>query len=253
MSKNNIVIITTRWINVWKDPEGVEKTPIHRSINAKFIENDISSADIVADFLHSYTYTNDKFYSLNDGTNYVIIIPCFDKDYPCPDPQGWINALVNQFSKPGDCIYLMLHASSDLRTESGIYNTPVGIGSRALKIRAFSHSVDIAPMILLEETYSKANVILSAEQITRYVSNLFIDLKPYASKLKSVWDDFRYGEASIEDVKVAYEQLCIKCPKESDVRGLSIIHSVDELIEKAQERSMRINITRWINQLTAKF
>lgn len=258
MSKNDVIIITTRWMDAWVSDEGVQKTPVHRSEKARFVEKELSSAKSLTEYLNSHSgwfvesYSHDRYYCLNDGRYFVCIIPCFPRDTPCSDPKGWIRALVYQFSQAGDNVYMMLHASTDLQTDTGLYPSPKEFSDRNLKIRAFSHVGDPASQVLLEDTYIKSDVAISAEQIARYVSRLFVDLRSCASAFKSKWDDFRYGEATFEEVCEAYKQLLINCPKEIDSRGDFLIDA-KEFITKAQVRDNRTGLTRWINQLIGKF
>lgn len=256
MSKNNVVIITTRWMDAWNDPDEGKLIPIHRSAKSKFVEKDIMSADRIADYLNNHPEKlcegGTQYFSLIEGLYSVYVVPCFKKTSPCSDPQEWVRALVYQFSQPGDCVHMMIHASSDLGTDLGFPPSPEDISDREVKIRAFGHSSDIASLILREDTYTKVEAPVSAEQITRYVASLFVNLRSYSSALKTVWQDYKYGDATIDDVRNVYKQLSTECSKENDLRG-RYLKSLEEFVEKARKRECRDELSKWINQLTSKF
>lgn len=254
MSKNNIVIITTRWMNKWKSDDKETMTPIHCSAKAKFVEHSIDSAEKIVDFFKKFpansfqdrVLPNDKYYSLSDGENSVYLLSCLNKDTPCTNPEEWVRSLVMQFSQPGDSVRMMIHASSDLGSESNTFSSFAGITDREqLNIYAFDH-FDAATMILLENTYSLASVPITAEQIVKYTSNLFMDLTSQAEVFKSKWDDYFYGDISIDELCDAYERFMITAPKESDIRGFFFI-PMEQFKEKA------INLDTEIDDLISRF
>lgn len=252
MNKNNIVIVTTRWMSAIEDEEGL-KTPIYCQTESPFREEEISNADKITSFLRTHPSDRfypgiscDKFYSLEDGNNFVYIIPCLAKF--CSDPEGWVHALVHQFSEPGDIVRMMIHASSDLNTGPQVITSFTGITDRDLCIRAFAHmGGDVANLILLSDTYKTG---VTASIIFKYVDNLCKNIGSIKKNVKDAWQDYWDGDASLEDLCIAYDELLTAV--KSDVRGLTL-PTKDRFKELAEGIDDNPEYSKYIEQIIAKF
>lgn len=253
MSKNNIVIITTRWMNVKEDEEGF-KQPIHCYTGSPFKEIELSKADRILAYLESHPsdhlrsdITNDKYYSLVEGNYYIYILPCLKKF--CSDPEEWIRTLVNQFSMPGDVVRMMIHASSDLCSEPRTFSSYADIDDRDLKIRAYSHVIDSASNILLCDTYLHG---ITALNIFTYISNLFNDLSSIVDIFEESWEDFLAGEKSLEEMCSNYKQLLMAAPKDSDIRGY-FLPSLEDFRSQVETIDDNPEYCDVVEQLLSKF
>lgn len=210
MNKNNVVIITTRWMSVIQDNEG-EKRPIHCWDAFTFQKENISKADILSSFFKTHPSIQyypeiacDGYYSLyesKDDINYkVFILPCLAR--PCPDPEDWIVALVNQFTESGDVVRMMLHASTDLGTGPQVISSIQSVNDRDLIIRAFSHmGADTASLILLSDIYKENH---SASRVFEYLNNLCRNMSGPKKQFKDKWNDFIDLVISTDDLCSAY-------------------------------------------------
>ena len=254
MNKNNVVIITTRWMSVIEDEEG-QKMPLHCHPQSPFKGKNISNLDKILSFFESHQLDSfghdgilvDKFYYLDDGKNFVYIIPCLKKG-GCSDPEGWIQALVSQFSEPGDIVRMMIHASSDLNTGPQVITSFAGITDRDLCIRAFAHmGGDVANKILLSDSYKTG---ITASAIFRYIDNLCKDIGKIKKNVKDAWQDYWDGDGSLEDLLTAYDELLTAV--ECDVRGLTL-PSKGRFKEMAEGIDENPEYSKYIEQIIAKF
>ena len=255
MSKNNIVVITTRWMSVIDDEEG-QKCPIHCCTDSRFTKTDISKLDKVSDYLDSHRtdhfwtgIPNDMFYSLKEdcGENLykVYILPCLAK-YGS-DPDAWIQALVNQFSESGDVLRMMIHRS-DLKMDAQVISSFQVIEDRDLKIRVFGHGSDVASLILLCDAYK--NTGITASNIFNYVSSICSNISDVKNRFRDTWWGFLDGDFKLEDLCLAYNNFLSAV--EFDVRGFSLPTK-----EKFKELAEGINDTPdnydYIEQIIQKF
>lgn len=257
MSKNNIVIITTRWMSPIVNDEGLA-FPIHCAEDSRFTSIALSNAKELAEYIHGHEPDRywgqgpdyDNYFSLEEsaeGANYkVFIVPCLAS---CSDPEAWIRALVNQFSQPNDTVRMMVHASSDLKLSGPqVFASYAGITDRDLKIRAFNHSAgDVASRVLLRDTYKEG---VTASAVFTYLSCLCESIGSFKKKFKQAWEGYQDGDVEIDSLCEAYHELLSAV--KLDIRAFSLMPE-DEFKMRAEGIDDNPKNIIYINQIVDKF
>ena len=216
--QNHVVIITTRWMSIINNEEG-QIIPIHCSTDVPFIKEHLSTAKEITEYFRTYPSDHlapgpDKkgyeyFYHLTDEDEeeafHVYILPCHSKDKPCSNPEAWFQALIHQFSSPGDDVCMLIHASTDNGNDFKIITTLSGVDDRNLKIKPFAHiGSDSSTLVLSRSTY---NDNVTAADIYHCMLLLFSDTSALKKQFKNAWDLFFIGDISIDDLCNAYNEL----------------------------------------------